>query len=476
MSSPRCRSSPPDWSGQAAACCYTRARKQKHRCFILKLPSYLDMLGSTYSLFGRGLLEAPALRFVPGGEQPRAALVRKLDVRLVNGMNDHRGVRRVVNAHVKLHWKQTQTHAHVSLAPICCKSGLDQSYRRVSGAAWTPSAFASSACARCSFPPPISGCLASEILGRWAACCPGQPGPAASAWAETGRVARWSRADSGSTSWRGILLHSDMSEDRQLQTETESRGAQTNLLLFWYAHKVVYWKVVFKGNASRCFSLIKMWRADRWTEKRNTQQRRGIKITTSWRTNGSLEPVSSSSSSSSVRAAERLKFWSVPQRHPHVWDRSPTLGEKTLVGERFMMQTMLTLGFDGSPSVFIFNAVVLTIPTREQSEERVGYGAEPRQASRDLITAGTGSDGKPFPVSISNNNKTSGVFNTGEWLSNIKRHQKKTMQVTWFHTVVTVFYQQHSEEMGVSCFSWGPWPHHHHEHSTIRSHIPLPNL
>lgn len=61
------------------------------------------MLGSTYSLFGRGLLEAPALRFVPGGEQPRAALVRQLDVRLVNGMNDHRGVRRVVNAHVKLH-------------------------------------------------------------------------------------------------------------------------------------------------------------------------------------------------------------------------------------------------------------------------------------------------------------------------------------------------------------------------------------
>lgn len=30
MSSPRCRSSPPDWSAPAAACCYTGARKQKH--------------------------------------------------------------------------------------------------------------------------------------------------------------------------------------------------------------------------------------------------------------------------------------------------------------------------------------------------------------------------------------------------------------------------------------------------------------
>lgn len=103
MSSPRCRSSPPDWSGRAAACCYTRAGKQKHTSFILKLPSHLDALVSTYSLFGRGLLEAAALGFVSGGEEPRAALVRQLDVRLVQGMNDHRGVRRVVNAHVKLH-------------------------------------------------------------------------------------------------------------------------------------------------------------------------------------------------------------------------------------------------------------------------------------------------------------------------------------------------------------------------------------
>lgn len=61
------------------------------------------MLGSTYSLLGRGLLEAAALRFVSGGEQPRAALVRQLDVRLLEGMDDHRGVRCVVNAHVELH-------------------------------------------------------------------------------------------------------------------------------------------------------------------------------------------------------------------------------------------------------------------------------------------------------------------------------------------------------------------------------------
>lgn len=69
-----------------------------------------------------------------------------------------------------------------------------------------------------------------------------------------------------------------------------------------------------------------------------------------------------------------------------------------------MAQTILTVGFAGSPTVFILNAVVLEIPTREQSEERVSYGAEPRQASRDLITSVTASDGKPFQVSFSNNN------------------------------------------------------------------------
>lgn len=71
--------------------------------FIFKPPSYLEKLVSTYSLFGRGLLEAAALGLVPGGEEPRAALVGELDVRLVEGTNDHRGVRRVVDAHVKLH-------------------------------------------------------------------------------------------------------------------------------------------------------------------------------------------------------------------------------------------------------------------------------------------------------------------------------------------------------------------------------------
>lgn len=57
----------------------------------------------TDSLLGRGLLEAAALRFVPRGEEPRAALVGQLDVQLLKGMDDHRGVRRVVNAHVELH-------------------------------------------------------------------------------------------------------------------------------------------------------------------------------------------------------------------------------------------------------------------------------------------------------------------------------------------------------------------------------------
>lgn len=65
---------------------------------------------------------------------------------------------------------------------------------------------------------------------------------------------------------------------------------------------------------------------------------------------------------------------------------------------------MLTVAFAGSPTVFILNAVVLEIPIREQSEERVSYGAEPRPASRDLIPSVTGSDGKPLLVSISNNN------------------------------------------------------------------------
>ena len=100
-SCPRCRSSPPGWSGRAAACCYTR--KQKHTSLLSRLPSCLDAPAWTYSLLGRGLLEAAALGYVPGGGEPRAALVRDLDVRLVEGMNDHRGVRRVVNAHVKLH-------------------------------------------------------------------------------------------------------------------------------------------------------------------------------------------------------------------------------------------------------------------------------------------------------------------------------------------------------------------------------------
>lgn len=98
------------------------------------------MLVSTHSLFGRGLLEAPPLGFVPEGEQPRAGLVRELDVRLVEGMNDHGGVWRVVNAHINLHWKQTQAHVHVGLAPVCWEPGLDQSYLRTSGAPATGAA------------------------------------------------------------------------------------------------------------------------------------------------------------------------------------------------------------------------------------------------------------------------------------------------------------------------------------------------
>lgn len=67
-----------------------------------------------------------------------------------------------------------------------------------------------------------------------------------------------------------------------------------------------------------------------------------------------------------------------------------------------MAQTIFTVGFAGSPIVFILNAVVLEIPTKEQSEERVSYGAEPRQASRPLITSGTARNGKSFQLSVSN--------------------------------------------------------------------------
>lgn len=65
-----------------------------------------------------------------------------------------------------------------------------------------------------------------------------------------------------------------------------------------------------------------------------------------------------------------------------------------LVGERLMAQTIFTVGSAGSPIVFILNAVVLEIPTKEQSEERVSYGAERRQASGPLIASGTDRNGK----------------------------------------------------------------------------------
>lgn len=75
----------------------------KHTCSGLKLSSHLGTSVSTHCLFGRGLLEAPPLRLVPGVEEPRTGLVRKLDVRLVQGMNEDGRVGRVVDAHINLH-------------------------------------------------------------------------------------------------------------------------------------------------------------------------------------------------------------------------------------------------------------------------------------------------------------------------------------------------------------------------------------
>lgn len=98
-------------------------------------------------------------------------------------------------------------------------------------------------------------------------------------------------------------------------------------------------------------------------------------------TNGSLATIS--------RTAAVLICYTGSDRHTHrhththIWDRSPTLWENMLVGKRFRVQTILTAGFAGSPTVFILNAVVLEILTREQSEERASEGAELRPDNID---------------------------------------------------------------------------------------------
>lgn len=59
--------------------------------------SFVSASVRTHGLFGRGLLEAAPLRFVSGGDQAGPCLVRKLDIWLVERLNDYRGVWCVVN-------------------------------------------------------------------------------------------------------------------------------------------------------------------------------------------------------------------------------------------------------------------------------------------------------------------------------------------------------------------------------------------
>lgn len=195
-----------------------------------------------------------------------------------------------------------------------------------------------------------------------------------------------------------------------------------------------------------------MWRDDRWTENCNTQRAEGP--------TAALHP--------SGPASQRQNGWSSDLFHrftltygidlQQLWENTVGWGK-----DSWRRQCSL-LVFAWSPTVFILDAVVLEIPTREQSEEKASYGAEPRQAGGQR----------------SDNICDREWWKTNSWLSSNKmthtHTQKNPMQVTWFNAVVLVFYQQHSKEMGVSCFSWGPWPHHNHTHSTIRSHIPLSNL
>lgn len=101
----------------------------------------------------------------------------------------------------------------------------------VSRVAWKLSV--SSGFALCLIAPQVSGCLASKIWGRQAACCLALPELAAYAGVETGRAARWSQAGTGSASSSYIRLHSYTSGDTQLQTERDRgrvvipRGAKT---------------------------------------------------------------------------------------------------------------------------------------------------------------------------------------------------------------------------------------------------------
>lgn len=119
MSCPRCHSSPPDWSEQEAACCYTKARRDRQTVTngIKKVSSVVPFGVScvyTHCLLGCGLLEAAPLRFVSGGDLAWPCLVRSLDLRLVERLDDYRRVWRVVNTQVDLHWEQRKPRQHGS--------------------------------------------------------------------------------------------------------------------------------------------------------------------------------------------------------------------------------------------------------------------------------------------------------------------------------------------------------------------------
>ena len=247
MNSPRCRSSPPDWSEQEAGCYCTKARPDGEtlsvgndktntvffffhgfvRHFFFSASALTACLGVVswkqrpFGLCLEGIGRCPVLwgglisdgsrgwmtTWVSGVWWTRKFICtengeKKEDIRMY--FPRHSIQPRVTNP-LGLKGRYLQT----SGAPLVSRAG------------WKLSAFASAGCALWLTAPLVWGRLASEIWGRRAACCLALPGLAVSGGGETGRAARWSPAGTGSVSSSCILLHSCTSGDTQLQREGE---------------------------------------------------------------------------------------------------------------------------------------------------------------------------------------------------------------------------------------------------------------
>lgn len=155
------------------------------------------------------------------------------------------------------------------------------------------------------------------------------------------------------------------------------------------------WEPWFKGN------VFIPKKCERMTGGQRTATHNGLK--------DRLLPCTRQDRRPSERMAEVLIcFTGSPL---HMGSISSNSGKIRLVGGKIHgADNASLLVFAGSPTVFILNAVVLEIPTREQSEERASYGAEPRQ------TGGQRSD------NISDRE----WWKTNSWLSSNKMtHTKK---------------------------------------------------